>query len=440
MDGLSAAARVEQSALRKVYLRVVPICFLLYILCYIDRINISFAALTMNQDIGLSAHVYGMGAGLMWWSYCLLEVPSNYLLQKFGARLWLGRIMITWGLVATACALIQGPISFYALRLLLGAAESGLYPGLLVYIYRFFPQRHRSRVVGWFMLAMTMATVIGSPLSTALLQLDGLAGLRGWQWIFVGEGFPTVIIGVWVVFCLTERPREAGWLTPEERAWLEAELAKEAHEIERAHAHTFLTAMADPRVWALTALFTFICMAGSGLEMFIPQILKAAGASITQAGLLTSIPFIVGTLAMIVSGHIADHGNYRVGVLFTTIALGAVGLGLGAMVHNSVWLLVVAASMAAAGIYAMRPPFWPLPSAFLTGPVLVITVPAINSIGNIGSWAGPVVVGYARDATGNFEAGMYVLAAAALVSALVSLGCWLWMPGLRQQPALHPAE
>ena len=209
---------LERSTMRKAYLRLLPYCFLLYILCYIDRINVSFASLTMNKDIGLSASIYGLAAGAFFWGYCLLEIPSNVILERVGARIWIARIMVTWGIASAATAFVVGPWSFFTVRVLVGVAEAGLFPGLLLYFHRWFPQRHRGRVVGWFLTGLPMATAIGGPLSTALLQLDGVLNLHGWQWIFLGEGLPTALVGLTVWFLLTERPAEARWLTDEEKA------------------------------------------------------------------------------------------------------------------------------------------------------------------------------------------------------------------------------
>lgn len=434
----SLASGLEQTTLRKVWIRLVPYCFVLYILCYIDRINVSFAAVTMNRDIGLSAHVYGLAAGAFFWGYCLLEIPSNIILQKVGARLWIARIMITWGLLSAATALATGPVSFFIIRVLIGAAEAGLYPGLVIYIYRWFPQRHRGGVIGWFMTSMTLSTAIGAPLSTAFLQLDGVLGLHGWQWIFLGEGLPTVLVGIAVLFVLTERPRDASWLKPAERDWLEGELAKEKHAIEAVRSHSILSAMAEPRVWILSLLFCGMCMAAVGLILFMPQFLMSAGLTSTQAGLLTAIPYVVGTIAMVVCGKISDRAKNRFGMLVITCGCATVGLGLAAMLHSSLWVLG-AFCLATVGIYGVKSPFWPLPSTFLTGSALAAAVAMINSLGNIGSYLGPIAVGYTKDATGSFEAGIYVLAGAALVSTLTALGCWLWMPLTASQGAVVPA-
>jgi len=424
----SMAETLEKTTLRKVYLRLVPYCFLLYILCYIDRINVSFAALTMNKDIGLSAYIYGLAAGAFFWGYCLLEVPSNLILEKVGARIWITRIMVSWGLLSAATAFAVGPWSFFTIRVLLGVAEAGLFPGMLLYFHRWFPQRHRAKVVAGFLIGIPLSTAIGAPLSTAFLQLDGILGLHGWQWVFLGEGVPTALIGVSVWFLLTERPSEAKWLTPEERAWLASEIGQERHDIESVRTHSILSSMVNPRVWVLTVLFAGVGMGGVGLVLFLPQILKGLGMSNTRAGLLTAVPYVFGTIGMIVSGAISDRTKDRYWTLTITCACGAVGLMLGAILHSSVFWVLAAFSLATVGFYGMKAPFWPTPSAFLTGPALATGLAFINSIGNFCGYLGPIIVGYAKDATGSFEAGIYALAAASLVSTLTALGCALWMP------------
>jgi len=418
---------LERRTLRKVYLRVVPLCFLLYILCYVDRINVSFAALTMNRDLGLSAYVYGLAAGAFFWGYCLLEVPSNIILQKVGARLWIARIMVSWGLLSAATALVTGPTSFFIVRVLVGVAEAGLFPGLLLYFHRWFPQQHRGRVVGWFLTGLPLATAIGAPVSTAFLQMEGVWGLHGWQWVFVGEGIPTALVGVGVLFWLTERPAEAGWLTLAERAWLEAALRRETQAIEQVRSHSVLSAMLNPRVLILTVIFAGIGMAGVGTVLFLPQILKAIGVSNTQAGLLTAVPYVFGTVAIVVCGHVSDRAGDRYRTLVVTCGLATLGMLLAALLHDSLWVLA-AFSVATVGFYGMKSPFWPLPSTFLTGAGLAAGLALINSLGNFAGYLGPIAVGYARDATGNFQAGLYVLAGAAAVSTVTALGCALWMP------------
>jgi ACS family tartrate transporter-like MFS transporter len=400
---------------------------MLYILCYVDRINVSFAALTMNRDLGLNAYVYGLAAGAFFWGYCLLEVPSNIILEKVGARIWIARIMISWGLLSAATAFVTGPTSFFIIRVLVGVAEAGLFPGLLLYFHRWFPQQHRGRVVGWFLTGLPLATAIGAPVSTAFLQMDGLGGMHGWQWMFIGEGIPTALIGVTVLFFLTERPSEARWLTSEQRTWLDETLRRETHAIEQVHSHSILSAMTNSRVLILTLIFAGIGMAGVGTVLFLPQILKAIGISNTQAGLLTSVPYLFGTIAIVVCGHLSDRVADRYWTLVVTCGLATAGMMLAAMLHDSLWVLA-AFAVATVGFYGMKSPFWPLPSTFLTGSALAAGLALINSLGNFAGYLGPIVVGYAKNATGNFQAGLYALTAAALVSTLTALGCALWMP------------
>jgi ACS family tartrate transporter-like MFS transporter len=423
----STVTALERTTLRKVYLRLVPFCFVLYILCYIDRINVSFAALTMNRDLGLSAYVYGLAAGAFFWGYCLLEVPSNIILERVGARRWIARIMVTWGLLSAATALVTGPASFFAVRVLVGVAEAGLFPGLLLYFHRWFPQGHRGRVTGWFLTGLPLATAIGAPVSTAFLQMEGIWGLHGWQWMFIGEGLPTALIGVTVLFFLTERPAEAAWLTAAQRAWLEDAIGRERHAIDQVRTFGILSAMTNARVLILTVIFGGIGMAGVGTVLFLPQILKAIGVTNTQAGLLTAVPYVFGTIAIVVCGHLSDRRFDRYWVLVVTCACGTVGMLLAARLHDSLWVLA-AFGLATVGFYGMKSPFWPLPSTFLTGSALAAGLALINSLGNFAGYLGPIAVGWAKESTGTFEAGLYVLAGAAALSTLTALGCALRMP------------
>jgi MFS transporter, ACS family, tartrate transporter len=420
------AQALEQTTLRKVYWRLVPFCFLLYILCYIDRINVSFAALTMNRDIGLSPYVYGLAAGAFFWGYCLLEVPSNVILQRVGARRWIARIMITWGLLSAATAFVTGPTSFFIVRVLLGIAEAGLFPGLLLYFHRWFPQHHRGRVTGWFLTGLPLATAIGAPLSTAFLQLEGVGSLHGWQWMFIGEGLPTALIGIAVLFLLTETPADAAWLSAEERAWLADALRQEQAAIEQVRSYSVLDALYDPKVLILTVIFGGVGMAGVGTVLFLPQILKAIGVTDTQAGLLTAVPYIAGTIAIIVCGHLADRiDRYRMLVIMCACA--TLGMALAAQLHNSLWVLA-AFALATTGFYGMKSPFWPLPSTFLTGSALAAALALINSLGNFAGYLGPIAVGWAKTTTGSYSAGLYVLTAAAAISTLTAVACLFWMP------------
>ena len=432
----SVTETLERATLRKVYLRLVPFCFLLYILCYIDRINVSFAALTMNKELGLSGYIYGLAAGAFFWGYCLLEVPSNLIMERVGARIWLTRIMVSWGLLSAATAFVVGPWSFFVVRVLLGIAEAGLFPGILLYFHRWFPQHYRARVVSGFLIGIPLSAAIGSPLSTAFMQLDGVLNLHGWQWVFLGEGVPTALIGVSVWFFLTEHPRDATWLAPEQRAWLVGELEQERRRIEAVHRHSILSSMMNTRVWVLTVLFAGISMSAIGLVLFMPQILKSLGVSNTQAGLLTAVPYLFGTIAMVACALISDRTKDRYWTLTITCTCGALGLVMAAIMHSSLVWVLVAFSLATVGFYGMKAVFWATPSAFLTGSALAAGLAFINSIGNFAGYLGPIVVGYTKDQTGSFEAGMFVLAGGAAVSAVTALGCARWMPRTAERGAV----
>ena len=436
---METAEALEKRTLRKVYLRLVPYCFLLYILCYIDRMNVGFAALTMNKDLGLTAYIYGLAAGAFFWGYCLLEVPSNIILEKVGARIWITRIMVTWGLLSAATAFVTGPWSFFSIRVLIGAAEAGLFPGLLLYFHRWFPQRHRGRVVGGFLVGLPLASALGGPLATAFFQLDGVLGLHSWQWLYLGEGIPTALIGLTVWFVMNERPSEAKWLTKEEKEWLAHELATEQREVEAVRKHSLWSAMYNPKLMVITVIYGGIGMAGVGLVLFLPQILKAQGMSNTSAGLLTSVPYVAGTISMAVCGWLSDRLKDRLWILTITCGLATLGLIGGAILRDSLWVLP-AFGLATVGFYGMKAPFWALPSTFLTGSALASGLAVANSLGNFAGYLGPIAVGYAKDATGSFEVGIYVLAAAAGVSTLTALGCAIWWPRVVAPIKFAPAH
>jgi MFS transporter, ACS family, tartrate transporter len=430
---------LEDATMRKVYLRLVPYCFVLYFVCYLDRINISFAALSMNRDLGFSASLYGFGAGAFFWGYCLFEIPSNIVLEKVGARLWIARIMITWGILSVAMAFVRGPVAFCVIRALLGAAEAGFFPGIILYFTYWFPDRHRGRVTAWFMTAIPAAIALGAPVSTALLQLHQVWGLRGWQWLFIGEGVPAVLLGVSVLFLLTDRPERARWLAADERGWLVARLAAERRRIEAVRVFSVLAALGHPQVLILALIYGGIGMASVGLVLFLPQILKGLGISDTMAGLATAVPYVFGTLGMVVCGYVTDRTAERYWTLFVTCCLAVLGLATAALLHTSLWALA-ALSIATIGFYGMKAPFWPLPSTFLSGTAAAAGIALINSLGNLGAFLGPIAVGYAKDLTGSFRAGLFALAAAALVAAGTALAVAIWLPRPARRAAVNAAR
>ena len=424
---------VERSTMRKVYLRVLPFAILTYFFCYLDRINVGFAALTMNKDIGLDPAIYGMAAGAFFWGYVLFEVPSNIILEKVGARLWIARIMVSWGLVSAATALATGPYSFMAIRFLLGLAEAGLFPGFVLYFTYWFPDAHRARINSGFTLALPIAVASGAPVSTALLGLNGFLGLRGWQVMYIFEAIPTILIGVVTFFYLTDRPSDANWLDADEKAWLEQRIGHEQRRIAAHHGVGILRSFFDPKVLLLSINYIGIVTASLGLLLFLPQIIKQLGVSNMQVGWLTMIPYICGAISMLVCGWISDRIGDRRWSLFVTCVISTVGLVFAGLTIGTVWSMV-GIVIAAIGFYGTKGPFWSMPTMFLTGPAAAAGIAWINSLGNLGGFFGPTIVGWAKQLTGSFAGGLYALALCAFMSAVVSLF------GLRIRDAVRTPE
>lgn len=417
---------LEKHAMRKVYLRLLPFAIFTYFFCYLDRINVGFAALTMNKDIGLDPAMYGMAAGAFFWGYVLFEVPSNVVLEKLGARLWIARIMVSWGVLSAATALAVGPKSFMVLRFVLGVAEAGLFPGIVLYFTYWFPDRYRARVNAGFTLALPLAVAVGAPMSTAFLDLNGLLGLKGWQWLYIFEAVPTVVIGIGILFFLADRPAEAGWLDGAEREWLAGRLADERRLIEAERRYSVWRSFWDPKVLLLSLNYLGIVTASLGMLLFVPQIIKELGVSNMQVGWVTMVPYIAGALSMVFFGWLSDRIGDRRWTLFWTCMLATAGL-IVAGLSVGTWWAVAGVTMASAGFYGTKGPFWSSPTMFLTGPAAAAGIAWINSIGNLGGFFGPTIVGWARQLSGSFAGGLYGLAACTLVSAVVAL-FWLRLP------------
>src|SRR4051812_8726450 len=383
MDKISQAATIK-----KVFLRLMPVLFASYILACIDRINIGFAALKMNTDLGISAYIYGLGAGVFFIGYFIFEIPSNLMLEKTGARRWIARIMISWGVLSAGMALVQGPTSFIVARFLLGVAEAGFFPGVILYLTYWFPQEYRARIIAAFMVAIPVSLALGAPLSTAILQMDGIAGLKGWQWLFIIEGVPTVLFGLVFLAVMPDRPRDAAWLSDEERAWLQSTIDSEHTAVAAAHGTSVLRAFADPRLLSLAFIYFANTTANLGLAFFLPQILKSLGLSNTAAGLLTAVPYIVGTIGILVWGYVSDRAGERRVSLALALLVSGIGLAAAGWLSTSL-ASVVMMSIAAIGIYGTKAPFWPLPSMFLSGSAAAGGIALINSVGNLGGFAGP---------------------------------------------------
>lgn len=421
-------AAIERQTMKKIYLRLLPFCFLLYFICYLDRVNVGFAALTMNKDIGLSSYVFGLGAGAFFWGYFLLEVPSNLILEKVGARRWIGRIMISWGLVSGAFVFAQGPISFVILRFCLGLAEAGFFPGIILYFTYWFPPHHRARIVAGFMAAVPISIGLGAPVSTAFLELNGLLGLAGWRWMFLGEATPAVIFGVVCFFYLTDRPIDAKWLTIQEKEWLGAEMHKENQIVAQHRTFSVLQTLVNWRVLALAAIHFGQAGVSVGLAVFVAQIIKGLGLTNMQTGFATVIPYAAGTIGMLLWGHYSDKKNERRWNLTASCAVMGLGCITAALLTGSYWSLL-GLSLITIGLYASNAHLFPLPAVFLTGPALASGIAWVNSVGILGGSVSPPIMGYLRDLTGNFAGGLYALAGFAALAAIVAA------VGVRETPA-----
>jgi len=412
-------AALQRSTMRKVYLRLLPFAVLSYVLAYIDRINVSFAGLTMRSDLGMSAATFGFAVGMFYWGYFIFEVPSNVILEKVGARIWIARIMITWGILAGLTAAVSSSTGFAIVRFLLGVAEAGFFPGIILYFTYWFPSRHHARIVSGFLIGLPVAVALGAPISTALLGLDGLFGLRGWQIMYIAEAVPTVFIGVLTYFVLTDRPQEAKFLSEEERNWLVSTIAAERRATEAVRKFTMWEALYNPKVLLLSLNYLGIVTASLGMLIFIPQIIKSLGNySNMTVGWLTMIPYICGAIAMVVWGRISDRMNERRWNLFFGCVLSTVGLVIAGMTMGT-WGALVGMSIAAMGFYGSKGPFFAMPPMFLSGPALAAGIAWINSIGNLGGFFGPSYVGLMKDLTGGYAGGLYGLALLGLVAAIV---------------------
>lgn len=396
------------AVLAKARRRLIPFLFLLYIVAYLDRVNVAFAALQMNAALGFSATTYSVGAGIFFLSYALFEIPSNVILARVGARVWIARIMISWGIVSSAMMFVRGAAGFYTLRFLLGAAEAGFFPGILFYLTRWFPARERARTIAAFMTATLIAGVIGSPVSGALLSVHG-AGLAGWQWLFLLEGIPAVLLGVVVLRALTERPADAVWLTERERQLLAACLAEDA--IGRAVTDRATDALKHGRTWLLAVVYFSIPVTMYGLGFWLPQIVKAAsGGSDFTVGMLTAIPYAAGAIAMVIAGRHSDRTGERRRHVAVAALTGAIGLVLSTRA-DGIAASIATLSIAMAGLASMFGPFWALATSTLGGVGAAAAIALINSVGNTGGFVGPYLLGAIQDATHSFTIGLVVVAA-----------------------------
>jgi ACS family tartrate transporter-like MFS transporter len=410
----------EQQTFTKVTRRLIPFAMLLFYISLIDRANISYAALEMNKDLQLSPSIYGLAAGIFFIGYFLFEVPSNLILMRVGARRWLGRIMISWGIVATAMAWVTGPYSLYVMRFLLGLAEAGLFPGLLYYLSFWIPARARGITMSVLMSTTALAYVTGGPLATALMAFEPF-GLRGWQFMFVAQGIPAIIVGFIVLFVLTEKPEDATWLTQSEKDHIARTIAAELAAKAKLGATSLREGFLDRRVW-IAALFTFLLVCSNfGTVFWLPQILKGLGdLSNMQVGLLSVIPYLIAGIGMILWGRHSDRTGERKWHLVGSAVLAAVGYACAGFAPNPT-LSFIAICFAALGIWSMFGIIWAYCGDLLGGAAAASGLALINSIGTLGGFVGPFLIGFVRERTQTFSGGLYVLAGFALVTALVGL-------------------
>jgi MFS transporter, ACS family, tartrate transporter len=411
----------EASALKKVGNRLIPFLALLYFAAFIDRVNVSFAAAQMNRDLGFSAYVYGLGAGIFFIGYSLCEVPSNLILHKVGGRRWLARIMITWAVVAGAMAMVKGAAGFYALRFLLGVAEAGFFPGIVYYLTCWVPAAARARLVGTFMTAIPISTALGGPLSNAILRFDGVFGLSGWQWLFLTETIPSLALGFVTLIYLPDTPAEAAWLTAEERECLTRRLAAEKSCRNAPYRATVFQALTSSRVLALSLCYFGVEMGLYGVILWIPQIFAHAGIAGGDVGNAVAIPYAIAALGMVWWSQRSDRRKERVWHLAIASLVGSSGLAASAWLVNSPLLSVVAISIGAAGTLAILPIFWTLPAAILEGAAAAGAIALINALGNVGGFAGPFTIGWIKDATGSFAWGLLAVAGGVLLTGIIAV-------------------
>ena len=411
---------MEERVIRKVSWRIVPFVALCYFVCYLDRVNVGFAALTMNADLGFTATVFGWGAGIFFFGYFIFEVPSNLALERFGARLWIARIMLTWGLLSAGMSLIWNEASFLVVRFLLGAAEAGFFPGIILFLTYWFPAAYRARMVGRFMAAVPISTVIGAPLSGLILGLDGIWGLKGWQWLFICEGVPTVLLGMVVMFYLTDGPQKADWLEADERLWLTDRLQRE-RMVREAHAkHSLWQALKHPRVLLLSLVYFGNAAANYGLGFWLPTIVKNFGISNLQTGFVTAIPYVIGAFSMVLWPLLSDRMQERKWNTALAFLVTAVALAASTWFPNPVQKMAML-SICALGLFAIAPLFWTLPTAFLSGTAAAGGIALINSVGNLAGFVSPYLVGWIKDMTKSTDIGLYCVALSLIVAAVIVL-------------------
>lgn len=416
-----SSSLVEQTY-TKVSWRLIPFLFLLYIVAYLDRVNVGFAQLQMKSDLGFSDAVYGFGAGIFFVGYVIFEVPSNLLMERVGARFWIARIMIMWGVVSSAMMFVQSEALFYALRLLLGIGEAGFAPGIILYITYWYPSERRARVFSMYMIALAISGVVGGPLSGWILtSLSGVNGLAGWQWLFLLEGIPAVVLGIIVLFYLDDAPRKASWLTEEEKNVLEGALEQERQiKISQGHTHNLLQSLTDTNVLLLGLAYFLILCGLYGISFWLPQIVRGLGVKDTMMiGFLTAALYSAAAVTMLLVSRNSDRTCERRWHIFTCATLGAIGFAVSAFTSGMPSVSLIALTVATCGVLAILPVFWTLPTAFLSGTAAAAGVALINSFGNVGGFAAPYAIGLIKQATGSTDNAIIALGAVLFAGGIV---------------------
>ncbi len=413
------AQEMDQSerAVAKAFRRILPFIFICYVISYLDRTNVSFAALGMNADLGITAEQFGFGAGMFFIGYFLFEIPSNLIMQKTGARIWIARIMISWGVISMATAFVTGPMSFAVARFCLGMAEAGFTPGIYLFFTYWFPSTWRAKITAAFLVGIPVANIIGAPISGALMQLTGHEHIRNWQWLLLIEGVPAVILGIICLFFLDDKPAKAKWLTAEEKSVLQRRLDDEQQRIAAKHGASMQHAMRNPLLWLL-AMINFCGIVGSiGVGLWMPQIIKQMGVSHTATGFLTALPYICGALSMLLWAKRANQSPHRIRWISGALIIAACALSVSAVVSEPV-LKMLALCFTVSGILAFQASFWAIPSGFLTGNAAAAGLAVIVSVGNLGGFFGPSLIGYVKQMSGGFMWALIAVSAVLLIGAL----------------------
>lgn len=415
----------KQYIINKVSWRLIPFFVFAYLLNYIDRVNLGFAALQMNRDLGLTATTFGYGAGILFIGYLVFGVPSNIGLQRYGAKFWIGCLLFVWGCISAGMALVTTVPQFFVMRFLLGASEAGFFPGVIFYLTRWFPAEYRASITSRFMFAQPLALMIGSAVSGWLLTLDGTLGIAGWQWMFVLEGIPAALTGIVAYYYLTDGPEKAHWLKDDEKEWLIRTLKEEESRIVAKEKCSMWQAMANPKVWVLALIYVSQVIGVFGVNMWLPQIIKSFGdISTTSIGLISAIPFVVAAVGMLLIGRSSDKYQERKWHMIGAMALAGGSLVLCGLINSNLGISILLISISSIGFYGCMPVFWTIPSTFLVGAAAATGIAFINAIGNLGGFVGPVVIGWIKDYTGSFTSGLYFMGGAVLIGCILALGLY----------------